>query len=85
MKEHDRRRTSSGTDDSGSETFFPVPSIKEVEVVVPRQSIGTMTMTMTIQSAPSFMGAMIPIVPVKSHSALNGRVVSVKWEKRSKG
>jgi hypothetical protein len=70
MKEHDRRRANSGTDDSGSETFFPVPSIKEVKVVVPRQSIGT------IQSVSSFEDAIVPIIPVKSHSALVGRVIS---------
>ncbi|KAJ4770997.1 Patatin [Rhynchospora pubera] len=70
MKEHDRRRTNSGTDDSGDVTFFPVPAIKEVKVVVPRQSIESM------QSVPSFKDVMVPIVPAKTHSALVGRVIS---------
>lgn len=71
MKEHDRRRTSNtGTDDSSTETFSPVPAIKEVKVVVPRQSLGS------IQSVPSFKDAMVPIIPAKSHSALVGRVMS---------
>ncbi|KAF3333680.1 patatin-like protein 3 [Carex littledalei] len=70
MKEHDRRRTNTGTDDSSSETFLPVQDIKEVKVVVPRQSIAS------VQSVPSFKDVMIPVVPVKSHSALVGRVIT---------
>lgn len=70
MKEHDRRRTNTSTDDSNSETFLPVQDIKEVKVVVPRQSIAS------IQSVPSFKDVMIPVVPAKSHSALVGRVIT---------
>lgn len=72
MKEHDRRRTSTntGTDDSSSETFLSVQAIKEVKVVVPRQSIAS------VQSVPSFRDVTIPVVPAKSHSALVGRVIT---------